>query len=974
MAKKKKKKASEALSPTPHKQKQQQARAGERPVPHDEPEDFILLKLKQFSTANNNNNNKTPSTRTIAETPKLIVNNQDAQRINVSPRDEVLILIQKETSATATATANKLQFVGALLCHVETYSASTTSPATSPTKRPVSVTAGTCQIQPWQAVEKLLLTSEEEKETGLTDQATVHESSQTNFTTISNNKNNSTFQTPSKSGFSFAVGGGGDALISPLHSTPPHETTPRTSSASISQNKAPLQTKVIIWILPVSSSPVGKDAVRILCQNAHQVHVQLTEKDVALQQQFLNCRRILTQLCLAQCLGRNIHSIDTITISFQGKPLSLQMTVKEPQGATEARSQHLLELEFETLDIDDNNDNINLDNDSNNFDVLEARLWRSLKRALNEDSSAKRGSSCRNNLLLHKMTKTTTLTFSHESDSNTTADESDNSNNNNVNSPPLPKRQVVAGLDDIMVKLKSLLLTPLLKPNMFAASGSLSSMKPPRGVLLHGSPGVGKSCLARQLALDLEHDHQGKIRVESVNCASLQSYSAQVGEAERRLCSIFEKASRQGMNHQQDADVSTASSTGGTLLIFDDIQLICRKRSGYNAGSDRLAATLLGLLDGIGSTSNSSTTAISRSIVILGITSDPSALDPALRRPGRLDFELEVPGPDEASTRAKILDFHMKDLGQNYSLPTFTNKDLLTLGELAKGFNGADCMLAVKEALRIAIFRRQNENTRPNSPLSLADFKTAIRATKPSAIKSITVEIPTVLWSSIGGMEQVKAELREAIELPLTHGHLFEKLNIPPPRGILLYGPPGCSKTLMARALATEGKMNFLAVKGPELLSKWLGESERALASLFRRARMASPSIIFFDEIDAIAASRGSEGIGTGGGRLLSQLLTELDGVNQTGGVTLGSNDKKPSRVVVVAATNRPDLIDSALMRPGRIDRKILVGVPDRKSREGIFKIGLKGRACSDCIDVSYTVQLSRLNLIYANFFLHTTF
>lgn len=164
---------------------------------------------------------------------------------------------------------------------------------------------------------------------------------------------------------------------------------------------------------------------------------------------------------------------------------------------------------------------------------------------------------------------------------------------------------------------------------------------------------------------------------------------------------------------------------------------------------------------------------------------------------------------------------------------------------------------------------------------------------------------------------------------------------------------PGCSKTLMARALATEGKMNFLAVKGPELLSKWLGESERALASLFRRARMASPSIIFFDEIDAIAATRGSGGIGTGGGRLLSQLLTELDGVNQTGGVTLGSKDKKAPRVVVVAATNRPDLIDSALMRPGRIDRKILVGVPDTKSRARIFEIGLKDRACSDCIDVA---------------------
>jgi SpoVK/Ycf46/Vps4 family AAA+-type ATPase len=198
-------------------------------------------------------------------------------------------------------------------------------------------------------------------------------------------------------------------------------------------------------------------------------------------------------------------------------------------------------------------------------------------------------------------------------------------------------------------------------------------------------------------------------------------------------------------------------------------------------------------------------------------------------------------------------------------------------------------------------------------------------------------------------MDDVKALLKESIELPLTHPHLFEMMRVPPPKGILLYGPPGCSKTLMARAIATEGNMNFLAVKGPELLSKWLGESERALASLFRRARLAAPAVIFFDELDSIASKRGDGG-GGGGDRLLSQLLTELDGVTSGGS---GSSAGKGGRVVVVGATNRPDVLDTALTRPGRMDRMIYVGLPDEQGRHGIFKIGLSGKDCHEDVDVS---------------------
>jgi SpoVK/Ycf46/Vps4 family AAA+-type ATPase len=283
-------------------------------------------------------------------------------------------------------------------------------------------------------------------------------------------------------------------------------------------------------------------------------------------------------------------------------------------------------------------------------------------------------------------------------------------------------------------------------------------------------------------------------------------------------------------------------------------------------------------------------------------------------------------------------------------------------------------MLAVKEALRQAIFgtdageSQSSQSAPPALTLTVDDLKAGIRATKPSAIKSITVEIPQVPWSSIGGMESVKKQLREAIELPLNDrgSALLQQLGVPPPRGILLYGPPGCSKTLMARALATQGHYNFLAVKGPELLSKWLGESERALASLFRRARMASPAIIFFDEIDAIACKRGGMGGGGGGGgestsnRLLSQLLTELDGINNTGSAAFAKKHEQQRRVVVIGATNRPDLLDPALTRPGRIDRMIHVGVPDTASRAQIFRLSLlEGgrRACSADIDIDHLAR-----------------
>jgi SpoVK/Ycf46/Vps4 family AAA+-type ATPase len=471
----------------------------------------------------------------------------------------------------------------------------------------------------------------------------------------------------------------------------------------------------------------------------------------------------------------------------------------------------------------------------------------------------------------------------------------------------LGKGPFVAGLDDTMDQIKASMLPALLNRN------SYGNLKPPRGTLLYGSSGVGKSALARQLAVDIEREHP-EIDVELVHCASLQSHTAVVGEGERMLSKLFDRTKK-------------------TLLIMDDIHFIGSKR-GKNPGVDRLTATLLALLDGVEANDN---------VYLLGTTSDPSLLDPALRRPGRLDDEVEVPIPDE-TTRTKIWKFHLDNLRKGQiSVDDFSEEELSNLASTAKGFNGADCLLAIKEATRTAL-----KTNKDNPTVTQELLKAAIGTTKPSTISAITVEVPKVFWDSIGGMEDVKDKLREAIEFPLTHADLFAKMNIPPPRGVLLYGPPGCSKTLMARALATEGRMNFLAVKGPELLSKWLGESERALASLFRRARMASPCTIFFDEIDAIAAKRGGGDGNAGGERLLSQLLTELDGVGT----------RKEGHVIVVAATNRPDLLDNALIRPGRIDRKIYVGLPDQHSREQIFAITLKDKAHANDIDVrSHIVQ-----------------
>ena len=600
------------------------------------------------------------------------------------------------------------------------------------------------------------------------------------------------------------------------------------------------------WVVPLNS-PLGNKLSLLLCTKATKIVVEPISPIPS------RSEKLLARLVIAYCGGRYVRCRDKIGISFQGKTLELHVKVVE----------------------EDTDDSLNRAFESMAIDGMDPMLM-SVRDAMDkEDADSK--------LRLCLVSERTAVDVATATDS--AVDKN------------MTRERLVAGLDDCLEQVKEALLPPLLQPDMYG------SLKAPRGVLLHGPSGVGKSALAKQLCDEMEAKG---VRAQFVHCTSLQSQTAVVGEAERYLTRLFRSRDR-------------------CLLVLDDVQLICAKRGGAASSphTDRLAATLLALLDGVKSNSN---------VVVLAITANPSLLDPALRRPGRLDTEVEIPIPDE-TTRSRIIEFQLKT---STALHSLSQEELMKLSRVAKGFTGADCMLAIKEAMR-------RSAAMDDGVLTIAHLEESFRASKPSTINSVSVEIPTVHWSSIGGMDEVKARLRETIELPITKPHLFEALRIPPPRGVLLYGPPGCSKTLMARALATEGKMNFLAVKGPELLSKWLGESERALASLFRRARLASPCVIFFDEIDAIASSRGGKG-SAGGERLLSQLLTELDGIGR----------KDAARVVVVGATNRPDLLDSALVRPGRIDRMIYVGLPDSHSRARIFEIGLKGKACAQDVDVRF--------------------
>lgn len=406
---------------------------------------------------------------------------------------------------------------------------------------------------------------------------------------------------------------------------------------------------------------------------------------------------------------------------------------------------------------------------------------------------------------------------------------------------------------------------------------------------------------------------------------------------------------------------ATARATAPSIIFLDEIDSLCPKRDeSTDEMQKRIVAALLTLMDGLststgggdgGGSGGAAEATSGDRVVVIGATNRPDALDTAMRRAGRFDREIEIGIPNETKRR-DILQRMLRNMPH-----TLTTNEVHQVASVTHGYVGADLKALCREAALVALDRWQRAHPEwaaslASSPSSLAltagDFLSALPGVKPSAMRSLVVDVPRVSWTDIGGQEDVKQQLKEAVEWPLQHPEAFLRLGIQPPKGILLYGPPGCSKTLMAKALASESSRNFIAVKGPELFSKYVGESEKAVREIFRKARAAAPAIIFFDEIDSIAAKRADgAGGGDGGGervahRVLSQLLSELDGI-------------EPLRqVTVLAATNRPDMIDAALLRPGRIDRMLYVSPPDADSCAAILRIEFRriGAAVAD-VDAS---------------------
>jgi len=474
----------------------------------------------------------------------------------------------------------------------------------------------------------------------------------------------------------------------------------------------------------------------------------------------------------------------------------------------------------------------------------------------------------------------------------------------------------IGGLHEEIQRVREMVELPLRHPELFQRLG----IDPPKGVLLHGPPGCGKTLLARAVA------NESEANFFSINGPEIMSKF--YGESEARLREIFQQA-------QQNAP---------SIIFIDELDAIAPKREEVTGEVERrVVAQLLALMDGLSGRGN---------VIVIGATNRPGALDPALRRPGRFDREIEIGVPDKRG-RYEILQIHTR------GMPLAEDVDLKKLSEMSHGYTGADlaslCRETAMKALRryLPQINLEEERIPPNvlekMEVKMEDFMNAYKEVTPTAMREVYIEVPTVHWDDIGGLEEVKQELKEAVEWPIKNPEMFKRLGIKPPKGILLYGPPGCGKTLLARAVATESEANFITIKGPEVFSKWVGESEKAIREVFRKARMAAPSVVFFDEMDSLVPRRGL-GFADSGvtERVISQLLTEMDGI-----VALED-------IVVIAATNRPDIVDPAVLRPGRFDRLIYVPEPDEKSRLQIFKIYVKNMPLAKDVSLSQLVAITK--------------
>lgn len=465
----------------------------------------------------------------------------------------------------------------------------------------------------------------------------------------------------------------------------------------------------------------------------------------------------------------------------------------------------------------------------------------------------------------------------------------------------------IGGLGDAVKKIREMVELPLRHPELFKRLG----VEAPKGVLLHGPPGTGKTMLAKAVA--------GETSSNFISIGGPEIVSKFYGESEGKLREIF-----------KDAEENAPS-----IIFIDEIDSIAPKRDEVNGEEERrIVAQLLSLMDGLNSRGK---------VVVIGATNRPNSIDEALRRPGRFDREIEIGIPDRDG-RLEILEIHTR------GMPLADDVDLKWLADKTHGYAGADLSALTKEAAMAALRRvlpdvdlEAEEIPRDvlNSiSVTKDDFKNALKEMQPSTMREVLIEKPNVRWEDIGALEEAKQELKEAVEWPLKFGKVFDHMNAKPPKGILLYGPPGTGKTMLAKAVATESEANFIAVKGPEFLNKWVGESEKAVRETFRKARQASPCVIFMDEIDSIAPERGTGGDSNVTERVISQMLTEMDGLESL-------ND-----VVVIAATNRPDIMDPALLRPGRFDKSIFIGPPDKESRKAIFGIHTKNRPLADDVDL----------------------
>ncbi|WP_440764805.1 CDC48 family AAA ATPase [Natronorubrum sp. DTA7] len=468
----------------------------------------------------------------------------------------------------------------------------------------------------------------------------------------------------------------------------------------------------------------------------------------------------------------------------------------------------------------------------------------------------------------------------------------------------------VGGLDDELDQVREMIELPMTHPELFQALG----IEPPQGVLLHGPPGTGKTLIAKAVANEIDANFS--------TISGPEIMSKYHGESEERLREVFEEA---GENEP-------------AIIFIDEIDSIAPKRDDTQGDVERrVVAQLLSLMDGLEDRGQ---------VTVIGTTNRVDSIDSALRRGGRFDREIEIGAPDTKG-RTEILQIHTREM------PIAESVDLEQYAENTHGFVGADLESLVREAAMNALRRVRPDldldgdeidaETLETLEVTEKDMRTALREISPSALREVFIETPDVTWDDVGGLKETKARLQEAIQWPLEYPDAYKQVDLQSPKGIMLHGPPGTGKTLLAKAVANEANSNFISIKGPELFDKYVGESEKGVREIFEKARSNAPTVIFFDEIDSIATKRGSGGSDSNvGERVVSQLLTELDGLEEL------------EDVIVIAATNRPDLIDDALTRAGRIERKIEVGEPDEETRREILNIHTRDRPLADDVDIDH--------------------